>query len=628
MNENYLIEDRITEETSTNSVPSIIGRCEDKLADYKRIVAEAGVKLNGLQDLTEEVFLRIGEKLPEINTALRNTESEADSLLDYFKKESGLLSNDSKDSASDLNKLNQASHYLIKVVSDQGDAFLQMHEMMKRVDNIKNSIESIRDFSAEMEMLSLNAAIVAIKAGDSGRTLNPITAELKKMANSAISLIDEIVDTSERLTERYSLFQELSEKQAESCRSDVEKTSKTLSDKYKSLQISIYHLVDLLNQITTVVKNSRQPIGNIMNILQIQDILKQCADHVRISLEEASSEMGLLSGEADVDDIRVEQLLDTISFQEKAPLLCIQLLDDIDDRLENSIKELEGEFGTIGSLLQGVNTCPNRNGATDLDDSSLKEVEESFTDVEGVVLETASMIQNVANSWEQLWSTAVGLETMFEVLEKQFWQLKKSTNFHFINIPIKIEVARSAGLSKDGELSQRVEGLAGYISTEMRQSHKAIVQDYQFLNQMVVSMNKRKKDVEANLEQIALDIDDLLSNFFKAKERVKATFSCVCEHVSKLAELIQASLHDLDRINRLIEENRGLKEDFRMLASMAGHMKESVLSVSGTVDWELHDARLKDIVDRFTVLTHKKIAGGLYNINVEDGNREGELILF
>ncbi|MCL6471586.1 MAG: methyl-accepting chemotaxis protein [Firmicutes bacterium] len=604
-----------------------ISQYKTRLADYKGVAKAIVSKLDYLQGFTEETFIRIGDKLPDINQGLRNVENEAKNLSDYFRKESGLL-NDGNSKSGDLNRLNHASKYLIEVAEEQSKAFLKMSDMMKRIENIKSSIESIRDFAAEMEMLSLNASIVAIKAGDSGRTLNPITVELKKMANSAILLIDEIVNTSEQLADKYDLFRELSERQAESCKADVERISVKLTERYLYLQNSISDLVGGLEQIIMITSESKQPISKIMNILQIQDILKQCTDHVRFSLEESSSEADSLVNNVQAGGPNPEQVFDAISFQEKVPLLCIQLLDDIDIRLEESIRELKDGFETLNSLLNGITSC-QRSGITGtLNESAIASIEESFKGLEGVVVQTASMTQNVANSWDKLWSTALGLENMLETLEKQFRQLKKLTNFHLINIPIKIEVARSTGLSKDGELSERVEGLADYISTEMRQSHKDVARDYQFLEQMVESMSRHKNDIENNLESIAFDIDDLLGSFFKAKEQVKSTYGKVCDSVSELHQLIHTSIADLERINELVEQNKELKGDFGILSEMIADVKESVVSAAGTVDWELHDGRLSEIVNKFTVLAHKKIAGDICNIEIEEGGKEGELVLF
>jgi len=607
---------------------ALIDTVQKESPKYREVVKSIIRKLDQVQDFTEEVFLNIGNKLPGIDQSLSGVEDEAKNLLEYFGRESSFLSSNKANSESDLDRLNRASMYLIKVAGEQGDAFSKMSEMMKRIDNIKSSIESIREFSAEMEMLSLNAAIVAIKAGDSGRTLNPITVELKKMANSAIALIDDIVKTSDELAEKYNLFQELTEEQVESCRRDAETTGKSLSVRYDTLQHGISGLSEWLNKSITLVSESREPINTIMNTLQVQDILKQCTDHVRLSLNEAGS--GIDSSLFGSEEPGYEHVLDTVEFQERVPLLCVQLIDDIDSRLEKSVDTLKSEFEAIGNLVQNITFCARAAETTpgEEDESFLSELEDSFKGIEGVIIDTAGMLQNTANSWEQLWSTAVSLESMLETLEKQFGQLKKMTNFQLINIPIKIEVARSTGLSKDGELSERVEGLAEYISTEMRRAHKDILSDHQFLGQMVESMGKHKRDIETNLEAIAEDIESLLDSFSKAKDQVKKTSAALCGHVSDLTELVQASLHGLNVIQDLIDKNGQLKKDFEELADTVGGLKESVSLVIGQVNWELHDSRLRDIIDRFTVLSHKKIAGGLYDLDVEDGAQEGELILF
>ncbi|MDP2210415.1 MAG: methyl-accepting chemotaxis protein [Candidatus Aquicultor sp.] len=609
-----------------NSSALIIEEYEGMLDKYKAIVSMAGGKLVGLQGLTETTFLKIGVNLPDINTALRTTGAEANNLSEYFNRESGLLTQEGSEKNSDLSKLRHAADYVIKVVSDQGDAFQKMSELMKRIEDLKGSIESIRDFAAEIEMLSLNAAIVAIKAGDAGRTLNPITNELKKMANAAIALVDDIVDTSDKLVEKYNLFQEISEKQASLCKSDVQHISGNLTQKHEGLQKSIVTLVARLDGINGAVNQSLQSIREIMNALQVQDILTQCTDHVRRSLEEATN-----GGFGQVDENAgaaiPEYLLDMISFQESAPLLCIQLLDDIDVRLDATVRELEDKFNKIQKLLLDAEVV-NHNSDGDSKDKYLDDVDESFQDVEDAVISTATMMQNAANSWEQLWSTAVGLSEMLEILEQQFRQLKKVTNFHQINIPIKIEVARSSGLAKDGELSDRVDGLADYISNEMKESHKAVSEDYQFLNQLVDSMGKHKVSVESNLESITRDIDGLLSNFLSAKTQVKSTFSLLSGHVVMLQELIRSSLLDLKRVHALADQNKDLKNDFQKLALMAGKTKETMLSTTEYDDWRAHDSRLQDTIEKFTVLAHKKIAGDMYDVDVEHGEQEGEFILF
>lgn len=603
----------------------ILAAYEGMLGEYKAIVMTAGEKLVGLQGLTETAFMKIGVNLPEINTALRTTEVEAHSLSEYFKRESGLLSREGGAKSSDLSRLRHAADYLVKVIGEQGAAFEKMSEMMKRIENLKGSIESIRDFAAEIEMLSLNAAIVAIKAGDEGRALNPITNELKKMANVAIELTDEIVVTSEKLTEKYNIFQEISREQTASCSSDVQNISGNLTLKHEGLQASIVKLVTRLDGINGAVNQSLQSIRDIMSELQVQDIVTQCTDHVRKSLEDATN-----GGYGQADDARAassEDLLDTMIFQESVPLLCVQLLDDIDQRLDATVRALESQFKGMQQLLHDAKVV-NQGGRGDSSDQSLSDVDEAFREVEDVVMGTASMMQNAASSWEQLWSTAVGLSEMLEILERQFKHLKRATNFHLINIPIKIEVARSSGLAKDGELSQRVDGLADYISNEMKESRRAISQDCDFLKKLADSMGKHRANVESSLGAITGDIDDLLSSFSRSNAHVTSTFSLLSEHGSRLQDLIEESLEDLRRVHALVDQNGDLKADFQKLALMAGKAKEMVLSKSDLKDWQAKNSRLQDTIEKFTVLAHKKIAGDMCDVDYEHGEQEGELIIF
>jgi hypothetical protein len=81
-------------------------------------------------------------------------------------------------------------------------------------------------------------------------------------------------------------------------------------------------------------------------------------------------------------------------------------------------------------------------------------------------------------------------------------------------------------------------------------------------------------------------------------------------------------------VSNLADESAGLENELRELVEDARQAKSSLLAVIDKGDWQIHDNRLNDIVEKFTVLSHKKIAESLYEVAVEDGNHEGELILF
>jgi hypothetical protein len=593
----------------------------NSLSRYKATVADADKKLGMLQRLTEDIFLKIGDKLPDISSSLTDSENEARRLLDYFKEQSGFFTHNTEDYNSDLAKLNIASSYLLTTVEEQGKAFEQMSGMMARIENIKQSIESVRDFSVEMETLSINAAIIAIKAGDEGRSLNPITAELNKMANAAIHLIDEITSTAVTLTEKYNSFQELSDNQVILCKEAVEKTNAQVSSRYKVLQKNLSNLTKWLDDMLDSLVRSKNPICNIMNELQVQDLVKQCTDHVRISLETAGAES--------VSDSDPNRYYDAVYFQEKVPLLCVELLDDIDDRLGNSINGLSMELESIDSISNEVlSSNSNKNKSNNSDGDLQNDLDNSFDMVRSVALDMATVMQNISNSWDELLATTVELENTLTLINEQFARLKKITNFHLINIPIKIEVARNTWIEQESDITGRVEGLADFIESELKRSQATIAADCKFLNQMSQMIGKRKENISVQLDVIARDVEALIDNFMLAKKEVNNTFHYVNEHMTHLSDVVHGSLRDLETMQGLIGQNKEIKSDLKTLAGMASDAREAVELRLNRSDWEIRDSKLSDIVEKFTTLAHKKIAENICEMSIEGGNMEGDIVLF
>jgi hypothetical protein len=599
----------------------IINNYRNVISKYRRSLQDADKKLISLQNFTEDIFMKIGIKLPAIVNELNASEDQANQLLDYFKHESGFLLNTADIYGGDLARLKNASEYLIETVKRQDEAFAEMNTMMQRIEHIKKSIESVRAFSVEMEMLSINATIVAIKAGDAGRTLNPITAELNKMANATIANIDSIVNTSNILSEHYDSYQILSKNQESLCRNAIENTNRLMSVEFKAFSDNISALCNRLEQTIGILGRSREPVGGIMSGLQVQDIVKQCTDHVRNSLKRA--------GKAEIPGEDPEQFLDVLYFQEKVPMLCIRLLGDINTRLAESTNNLFENLSTIDVITKEIASSANADAGQDANENIIEiGTEKSFDHIQIIAVGMAKVVSDISSSWEQLWSTLVGLENLLKSLEEQLMHLKKVTNFHLVNIPIKIEVARNSSLEKDSDLSKRVDSLSEYIATEMKNARKTLARDYDFLAKMLETIGKRKNEMEMSIELIASDIEKMLDNFTEARRKAEKTFVYIRSRMADMSGLAAATAKDLDMIRELIEQNEDIQNDFGTLANLIAGIREETMSVVGEYDWTLRDSSLKEIVEKFTLLSHKQIAGSICDIEVEDGNQEGELILF
>ncbi|MDS1029815.1 methyl-accepting chemotaxis protein [Bacillota bacterium LX-D] len=71
------------------------------------------------------------------------------------------------------------------------DASIIISELKNANNEMSEVIESIRDLAERTNLLSLNSAIEAARAGDAGRGFSVVASEIKKLANSSLSFTKE-----------------------------------------------------------------------------------------------------------------------------------------------------------------------------------------------------------------------------------------------------------------------------------------------------------------------------------------------------------------------------------------------------------------------------------------------------
>jgi hypothetical protein len=124
--------------------------------------------------------------------------------------------------------------------------------------------------------------------------------------------------------------------------------------------------------------------------------------------------------------------------------------------------------------------------------------------------------------------------------------------------------------------------------------------------------------IASTLERIEGDIADLRGQRRATSEAIEAFTLFTPEFLGYIEE----SRRELASLRRLSERLRGAKVE---LEGLGASLLESL---GGKIDREIHGERLKAMIQRFTILTHKRAAGELGNFDVEDGVEVGEVTLF
>jgi hypothetical protein len=493
-------------------------------------------------------------------------------------------------------------------------------EKMELLGKLRDSIELIREDSVLMELISLNALVVASKAGEAGRGFSFITSELKNLSSQTIQLTDQIKNKESTLRTAFFEFRENLDKANRRSDSGLDAFLLNSRSIFDGLKSESDRLLGELQGIRKKSEEVKAPLVKIMVAIQNQDRIRQSLDHVKLSLTEFVKHE---SSEA------TEDVLDELSFLETLPELSVLVLDEIQTQILGDRK-----------LFQ-------------------KSIEEARRLVQGLEAERLDFLELHFNGRQK-----GTLEIGFESCEKLFFDFLKDAESHIRGQ----EQSRRRISSLQGYVTDLVDSLSSFEELVSRFRNIDIASRIQVARHKELSaMNNNATEMSALTERISGDYVAAISlarEFFSAVEGVFSAFSrqdqtrlgsdqefnerlnqVVAALKAGHAALVQSirdsevftvgftkqfsqSEHDLVVLdglkNAISEQKKSLQEvKTRISAEKKGVMKEL-----GIAEWKLENEKLKAIVSRFTIFAHKKMAAGLGEFEVEDSVESGDVTLF
>jgi chromosome segregation ATPase len=589
---------------------------------------EFGFSLDILVNEIEAIYLYLGKQFPEIFSELDAGFKKSNQIIAEITK--GKTAGESIDGltkekiSNQINQIvNETSHNFTKLKENDDALFAAIKKSIERLNSLKTRIDDIREDTSEMEIISINAMALAIKSGFEGKGFSYITEELKRLATFTMAYTDTITQHGRRIANLFAGFQGTLNTVQSFQAGFYQNFYHNITSGFNSFNACIEEIINTLKSMLTNAQLVKKPLFRIMDELQQQDIIKQSMDHLIFSLKELKTEYYSIKDEykkAIILKIFIE--------------LCTSLLDDIDEKLVRSSDVFQGQFDCLEETL-----CKVEKERKEIIDAASQDVfshkkfnfrnqyEQSFSQLN----ELMRSIEESSKQKNRIYDEGKNIEKELKAFNKYFIKsLGIANRFYCIGVVSRIEVAKKDILRERSGLVNEILNLAERIKLDVKAALDDIESSYEQTSKVLQFYRQQLLQEDVYIRDLQNKINQIIQQISEIKDRVEFTvldFSIYSDRFLRLLKDSKAKVKELS--NKTVR----LKEIKQQILRM--NQKTNLPGKSGDVTTEpekdylnLVNDRMKDLINKFTILTHKHLAGDLAGMTVEEGDRSGVLNIF
>lgn len=563
---------------------------------------------------TEDIYSKLGTNFPSLQAVLRDSST---SSLPSLKLQLKTLS-DSFVAQSD-----SSNEFFSLWDTRNTTLFTTLSEKMIALDLINERVAEIRADSEELEIISLNAMVISIKSGEKGRAFSCITENLKKLSARMISLSNELLMDEKRLIEKNNELQ-LTVSNILSSKNDSSKLSAL--DTVPELQPAVLASVVALDTMIQEAALIKMPIQEAMVGIQLQDIIKQSIDQIVLVLGKTLQVTSTATNEEKLDVLTCNfELLET----------CIQIGVDIQKNFTSSVTTFSDKWSKVHVILDSVEKMRlsfqsdflthNSASATSLP-ALLERMTSSFSHYIYQISVYQREQRRMVKDSSVIVSDVKHLRIIFDTIRPIISRLQH------VRITQQIEVAKNPAISA-------VKDTVEHMSTIIMNSDIRVQETRKELESFISEIEKATDSfrVSSDVDQKELEkIKHERTAFFNSLKKHQEDISSSITNLHVYPESFQALCSDIDTLLASLEKNGSSfmqsMESLESLNQILLSEKNTLLQEIGLDTWTIQNTRLRDLVARFTITSHKKVAASIGGFEVESTGLEvlesGEVTFF
>lgn len=548
-------------------------------------------RIDAIERETESIYLRLGKVFLTVKSAVDESAKQAEAAIASVlgQHRVGFSAEAAKRRSEEF--IEEATQFFERAARVEGGFLSGVDDGIGSLSQLEDIIARIRADSEEMEIVSINAMTVALKSGTAGRAFSVITDELKRLSGRTIRHADDLSAAGSALLERLAALKETLGVLSAAQESFFETAKAALESGFGAMDREVDTAAHDLSVLADRASSVRSPISSIMQEVQLQDIIRQSLDHVRLSLKAAEPDSSSSAQELIGPD-------EESAFLIAITRLSASLLDDVAGQVRSSLARFSAAISGVDAVMDEVEASRQgliaKRGEATTSSNFDSRTEAYIRAKEQAITEASAISEGVSR------------------LDERFKEMNAIlTRFKSIVTASRIETARNKALSI---VSNTVGGMMDLTERLTEDVSAAGAVTRSFAKALSTGMADYLAGAEESLVVLRTETSSLRAEYYRILDsrsrlwQTEADFRPFSESFSKaMAEASDSTA----RVGTLAGELEQMRDALRSYA-------DASLPEGGEPPAsEIHSARLKAIVDRFTIFAHKQTAARVASVGAE-----------
>ncbi len=263
------------------SVNGFIGYLQKMMIDVSDATTQIQSEIAQLKQLsrsTNEALSRHASETDQAVTAINEMSSTAESVAQSASDTATFTQTANHNAVSSKLVVDDASSSVRSLVSEVESATAKVQAMQADAQRINDVLGVIGDIAGQTNLLALNAAIEAARAGEQGRGFAVVADEVRALAARTQQSTSEINETLQRLKDAVGSAVQAMEQTKASCQATADKTAQVTVG-LDEMTNSVVHINDLSTQIATAAEEQSAVAEEInRNMVAVRHVVDELVE--------------------------------------------------------------------------------------------------------------------------------------------------------------------------------------------------------------------------------------------------------------------------------------------------------------------------------------------------------------